>query len=56
MDGGTTLTVPAPGVLSNDADVEGPLAAVLASGPPPGTKVVTAGADRVVGTETGFSK
>jgi RND family efflux transporter MFP subunit len=30
--------------------------AVLAAGPPPGTKVVTAGAAELFGTETGFSK
>jgi RND family efflux transporter MFP subunit len=30
--------------------------AVLASGPPPGTKVVTAGAAELFGTETGYSK
>jgi multidrug efflux pump subunit AcrA (membrane-fusion protein) len=30
--------------------------AVLASGPPPGTPVVTAGAAELFGTETGFSK
>jgi len=31
-------------------------AAVLESGPPPGTAVVTAGAAELFGTETGFSK
>ena len=30
--------------------------AVLESGPPPGTAVVTAGAAELFGTETGFSK
>jgi multidrug efflux pump subunit AcrA (membrane-fusion protein) len=30
--------------------------AVLESGPPPGTKVVTAGAAELFGTEAGFSK
>jgi hypothetical protein len=30
--------------------------AVLESGPPPGTTVVTAGAAELFGTETGFSK
>src|SRR5947207_2584808 len=53
---GATLTVPAPGVLGNDSDVEGsPLAAALVTGPTKGTLTLNANGSFTYGSNAGSS-